>query len=76
MEFRTKEEKGKLIISLNERIDQTNAAQTEAELFKIIGEHPDLTTELDASGLSYISSAGLRVLLKLQKSSPIMKKRS
>lgn len=68
MEIRTIEEKRKLIICLDARIDQTNAAETEAELFKIIGEHPDLTTELDASGLSYISSAGLRVLLKLQKS--------
>ena len=43
------------------KIDSTNAAEFEKEL---MAAKP---TELDASQLEYISSAGLRVLLKLAK---------
>lgn len=43
------------------RIDSTNAPEFEKELMTA------LPTELDASELEYISSAGLRVLLKLTK---------
>lgn len=44
------------------KIDTTNAAEFEKEIMA------ELPTEIDASGLEYISSAGLRVLLKLRKS--------
>lgn len=43
------------------KIDSTNAPAFEKELLAA------LPTEIDASGLEYISSAGLRVLLKLAK---------
>ena len=43
------------------KIDSTNAAEFEKELIEA------KPTELDASQLEYISSAGLRVLLKLTK---------
>ena len=43
------------------KIDSTNAPEFEKELMAV------LPTEIDASGLEYISSAGLRVLLKLSK---------
>ena len=43
------------------KIDSNNAAEFEKELMAA------LPTELDASQLEYISSAGLRVLLKLTK---------
>ena len=43
------------------KIDSTNAPAFEKELLAA------LPTEIDASGLEYISSAGLRVLLKLTK---------
>ena len=43
------------------KIDSTNAPEFEKELMA------SLPTEIDASGLEYISSAGLRVLLKLSK---------
>jgi len=53
-------------IKLTGRIDSANAAETEAELVKQIGEEAcDLV--LDAAELDYISSAGLRVLLRLKK---------
>ena len=46
---------------LKGKIDSTNAPEFEKELMAA------LPTELDASALEYISSAGLRVLLKLTK---------
>ena len=50
---------------LNERIDSNNAAEFEADVFKAYRENGDL--ELDGRNLKYISSAGLRVILKLRK---------
>ncbi len=46
---------------LKGRIDTTNAQEFEKELMT------DLPNEIDASELEYISSTGLRVLLKLAK---------
>ena len=61
------EKDGKLTIALEGRIDTNNAAQTEKEIFDAIG---DKTADIiiDAEKLDYISSAGLRVLMKLHKS--------
>ena len=63
--MRYQEENGVLVISLEGRIDSVNAAQVEKELFEIVEAGEDRKVELDASGLEYISSAGLRVLMKL-----------
>lgn len=55
-----------ITISLQKRIDSTNAAQAEAELLKKIhGQNEEVV--LDAEQLEYISSAGLRVILRLKK---------
>ena len=66
------ERKNKMITKINEntikifgRIDSNNAKQFEDELLAAAGAG-DIT--LDAGELEYISSAGLRVLLKLKKS--------
>ena len=59
-----------LYINLTGRIDASNAASVEAELQAIQKEHRGLHTVLDAQTLSYISSAGLRVLLRLRKGDP------
>ncbi len=58
-----------MTIFLKGRIDSSNAAQTEAN---ILEEIKDNTDELivDAAELDYISSAGLRVILRLKKSIP------
>ena len=54
-------------LELSGRIDSANAAQVERALAeKLAGEKPEVLT-LDLAKLSYISSAGLRILLHLRK---------
>ena len=61
------EKNGTLTIALEGRIDTNNAAQTESEIFAAVGGKTD-DIIIDAEKLDYISSAGLRVLMKLRKS--------
>lgn len=63
--FRTN--KDILYISLSGRIDAGNASAVEEDIRKIQKEHPNLHTVLDADDLNYISSAGLRVVMRLRK---------
>ena len=56
-----------LYIELNGRIDVNNASSVEAEIQAVRRENQGTSTVLDADGLSYISSAGLRVILRLRK---------
>ena len=65
--MRTEIENGKVIACLEGRIDSTNAPRLQEELEEILAWHPGQTLEIDAGALEYISSAGLRVLLKLRK---------
>lgn len=58
---------GVLTVSIEGRIDSTNAPQTEADFFDILNSNPHESVVLDAENLSYISSAGLRVVLKVKK---------
>ncbi|MBR5089109.1 MAG: anti-sigma factor antagonist [Ruminiclostridium sp.] len=58
-----------LTVFLEGRIDTNNSPQIEKEIFDAIGQNKDKELTLDAEKLEYISSAGLRVLLKIQKSS-------
>ena len=63
----TKSDNNVLTIFLDDRIDAQNTAQTERELLSAVREGPDRDLVLDAEKLTYISSAGLRILLKLRK---------
>lgn len=63
---KTQTEENRLIILLAGKIDSTNAAETEAQIRAAIDAHPGLPWVLDAGELTYISSAGLRVLLTLK----------
>ena len=57
-------------LCLSGRIDSANAGSVEEGLLaELAGEKPDVLI-LDASELTYISSAGLRVLLHLRKKTP------
>ena len=67
MSINTTEENGKLIIFLQGRIDTQNAPQVEKELKEILNANEGRNFELDAEELEYISSAGLRILMKLRQ---------
>ena len=63
-------DKNILYIALEGRIDASNAAQAEEKIFGIKNENSGKHTVVDADNLEYISSAGLRVILKLRKEEP------
>ena len=56
-----------LYLELNGRIDSSNAGQAEALIKAIREAHPNLQSVLDAEHLEYLSSAGLRVVLRMRK---------
>lgn len=62
-----KREDGVLTIFIPERIDAGNASDVESELEAIRKEADDQQVVFDCSGLEYISSAGLRVIMKVVK---------
>ena len=62
-----------LTIFLNGHIDSANAPSAEVEIMKLIGENKPEELILDAADLNYISSAGLRIVLKLRKMFAAMK---
>jgi uncharacterized protein (TIGR02172 family) len=66
--MRTQKEQNNLIVFLEGKIDSTNSPQVHKELEEVVAANPGMEPVLDAEGLSYISSAGLRVLLQLTKS--------
>ena len=59
------QENEKLTVTVEGRLDTTTAPQLEAELKKSFDDINELV--FDITGLEYISSAGLRVLLTAQK---------
>ncbi len=59
--------KNTLLIHLEDRITSENAEEIKAELVKAVEDNPDLTVVFDAQNLKYISSAGLRALLKVRR---------
>ena len=59
-----------LYIAIEGRIDASNAAQAEEKIFAIKNDNPGKHTVIDADSLEYISSAGLRVILRLRKEEP------
>ena len=59
-----------LYIAVDGRIDASNAAAAEEKIFNIKKENPGKHVVVDADNLEYISSAGLRVILKLRKEAP------
>ena len=59
-----------LYIAVEGRVDASNAAQAEENIFTIKKDNLGKHVVLDAENLEYISSAGLRVILKLRKEEP------
>ena len=59
-----------LYIAVEGRIDASNAAAAEEKVFNIKKDNPGKHVVVDADKLEYISSAGLRVILRLRKEEP------
>lgn len=66
----TKATSDTLLLGLTGRIDSTNATDVENEITAARLEHPGKKIILDADALEYISSAGLRIVLRLRKTNP------
>ena len=60
-------------IALEGRIDSGNSDDVENEIHEAIGDKKPASVILDASALEYISSAGLRVILRLRKDNPTLR---
>ena len=60
-------------IALEGRIDSGNSGDVENEIHEAIGDKKPASVILDASALEYISSAGLRVILRLRKDNPTLR---
>ena len=65
MNFRLENEA--LVIELAGTVDSANAPEVEREIQNIVKDHPTETVILDFGDLQYISSAGLRIILRLRK---------
>ena len=59
-----------LYIVVEGRVDASNAPEVEEKIFSIKNVHPEKHVVIDADNLEYISSAGLRVILRLRKEAP------
>ena len=65
MTITKKQEESKLTVALEGRLDTVTAPQLEGDLRSSVNGISELV--FDLSGMDYISSAGLRVLLSAQK---------
>ena len=63
-------EKDILYVAIEGRVDASNAAEAEEKIFSVKRDHPGKHIVVDADLLDYISSAGLRVILRLRKEEP------
>ncbi|MBR6337887.1 MAG: STAS domain-containing protein [Ruminococcus sp.] len=66
--MRTSLDNNTLTLFLEGRIDTNNAPRVDAEITEAIDGVSPENIVIDAANLDYISSAGLRVLMKLRKS--------
>ena len=66
-------EHGALTVALTGHIDSSNAPAAEAELMAVRDREPHEAMVLDLQDLTYISSAGLRIVLRLRKLEPALK---
>ena len=65
--LKAKCENGKLTVFLSGHIDSSNAPEMEKDILKLREDNPHKALELNMEDLEYISSAGLRVILRLRK---------
>lgn len=68
--IQAKVDDGVLFLLAQGRIDSTNAPQVEEDIEALREQNPHTAVTLDVEDLEYISSAGLRVILRLRKNEP------
>lgn len=73
MEISEQRADGATVLQFAGRLDGTNSAEADTRLSDAVGRNPTLI--LDLAGLDYISSAGLRVLLKAAKQAQTAKQK-
>lgn len=73
MEINEQRVQGATILQISGRLDGTNSAVADTKLADAVGRTPALI--LDLAALDYISSAGLRVLLKAAKQAQTAKQK-
>lgn len=61
------------VLSLNGKLDTNTAPELEQEVTKLLADGSVKNLELNMAGVSYLSSAGLRVLLSTQKKINLLK---
>lgn len=67
MDIKINKQDEKTFVTLDGRIDSTNAEQFQQDISPLmVGNNPDI--DIDCTGMSYTSSQGLRIFLMLQKS--------
>lgn len=71
--MKSKFENDQLTIFLQGRIDSSNAAEVEAEMTDCLSQNAAKSLVIDVEDLEYISSAGLRIVLRLRKQFTDMK---
>lgn len=62
-----------LVLAFNGKISSENAAAAETKINEIVKSEAHQNVVIDAENLEYISSAGLRVILRLKKAEPSLK---
>ena len=62
-----------LYVKISGRLDSTNAAEADKKINEITSSFDGNELVIDAENLEYISSAGLRVVLRLKKEYPLLK---
>lgn len=65
--MKTEMNEKQLTVFLEGHIDSANSGDIEAELFDILKANAPVSVVIDAERLEYISSAGLRIILKVKK---------
>lgn len=73
MSLQYKLENNLLTIYMIPHVSSNNAQQVEEDIFEIINNNKYESIVIDAENLEYISSAGLRIILKIRKLTPNFK---
>lgn len=67
MDIQIKNDNGKIMVTLDGRLDTSNADKFQEDIAPLMeGDKPDI--DIDCTNMEYTSSQGLRIFLMLQKS--------